>query len=700
MTGPSLLLELFVEELPPKALKKLGTAFGETLVQGLRNQKLVGAAAVATTFATPRRLALHLTDVAARAAEELVRHKLVPVAIGLDANGQATPVLKKKLAALGVDETVVPKLVRATDGKAETLFLDLTAAGVELATGLQRALDETLQKLPIAKVMTYQEADGWTPVRFVRPAHRLVALHGEAIVPVRALGLTAGRTTHGHRFASKASSLEIASADSYASTLRDIGGVVAGFAERREAIRAQLAAAGATLGLVAITDEELLDEVTGLVEQPHVLTCSFEPEFLEVPAECLILTMKQNQKYFPLLDANGRLTHRFLVVANIGPADASAIIGGNERVVRPRLADARFFFEQDRKKPLSARVPGLTKVVYHQKLGSQGERVERLRSIARSIGQALGGEALAQLAERAAMLAKADLLTDMVGEFPELQGIMGGYYAAHDGEPGAIADAITDHYRPRFAGDQLPRNEVGVAVALADKLETLVGLFGIGQVPTGDKDPFALRRHALGVLRLVLEKRLPLRLDALIGMAVPVFGNRIADPTAALVEFCFERLAGMLREQGFTALEVDAVLSLRPLQLTEVPLRLAAVRAFAALPQAAALAAANKRIGNILKKSQETLSDSIDVALLQDAAEQRLFAALATTRGSAEPLYERGDYTGALLACAELRGPVDDFFTAVMVNAEDERLRRNRLALLRELHRLMNRTADLARLAT
>jgi glycyl-tRNA synthetase beta chain len=632
----------------------------------------------------------------------MVRHKLVPVAIGLDGNGKATAVLQKKLAALGVDDSVVPQLVRASDGKAEVLFLDLKANGIDLATGLQRALDEALAKLPIPKVMTYQEADGWTPVRFVRPAHRLVALHGDQVVPVRALGLTAGRTTQGHRFASAASSrsMAIAHADAYAETLRSQGGVLASFAERRAAIRSQLAAAGGALGLRAIDDDELLDEVTGLVEQPHVLTCSFEPEFLEVPAECLILTMKQNQKYFPLLDGNGRLTHRFLVVANIGPADASAIIGGNERVVRPRLADARFFFEQDRKKPLSARVPGLDKVVYHQKLGSQGERVERLRSIACSIGQAIGGEALAQLAERAAMLAKADLLTDMVGEFPELQGIMGGYYASHDGEPGAIADAITDHYRPRFAGDQLPRNEVGVAVALADKLETLVGLFGIGQVPTGDKDPFALRRHALGVLRLVLEKRLPLRLDALIGMAVPVFGARITDPTAALVEFCFERLAGMLREQGFTALEVDAVLSLRPLQLTEVPLRLAAVRAFAALPQAAALAAANKRIGNILKKSQETLADRIEEALLQDAAEQRLFAALATTRGLAEPLYERGDYTGALLACAELRGPVDDFFTAVMVNAEDERLRRNRLALLRELHRLMNRTADLARLAT
>ena len=419
-----------------------------------------------------------------------------------------------------------------------------------------------------------------------------------------------------------------------------------------------------------------------------------------MPQECLILTMKLNQKYFPLLDGKGELTNKFLVVSNIRPADASAVVGGNERVVRPRLADAKFFFDQDRKKSLADRMPGLAKVVYHNKLGTQGERVERVVAIATAIGRLLGGDALATAATRAAQLAKADLLTDMVGEFPELQGIMGGYYARHDGETPAVADAIEDHYKPRFAGDALPRNPVGVCVALADKLETLVGLFGIGQVPTGDKDPFALRRHALGVIRMVAEKKLPLALDQLIALARPPFGALIQDPTAALTDFVFDRLASTLKDQGYTPQEIDAVVSLRPQRLAEVGQRLAAVRAFAALPEAASLAAANKRIGNILKKVEGALPTAVRADLLAEPQEQALHQALQQAAAAAEPKYAAGDWQGALVACASLKAPVDAFFDKVMVNADDAALRQNRQALLGQLHALMNRTADLARLAT
>jgi len=699
-SNKNLLLELFVEELPPKVLKKLGEAFAAVLADSLKAQGLAAADAVATPFASPRRLAMHLTDVAQKAADRSVQQKLMPVAVALDASGNATPALLKKLAGVGADASVVPQLKKLPDGKAEALFLDMVVPGVALAEGLQKALDEALAKLPIPKVMTYQLADGWSDVKFVRPAHSLLALHGADVVQVYALGLNAGRETRGHRFEAAVERLQIESADSYAQQLAEQGAVIASFTERRAELLRQLQAAAAKEGLTPIEDEALLDEVTALVERPNVLTCQFETEFLTVPQECLILTMKANQKYFPLLDGEGRLTHKFLVVSNIKPADASAVIGGNERVVRPRLSDAKFFFDQDRKKSLADRVPGLAKVVYHGKLGTQGERVERVRAIAKAIAEMLGGGALSAQVDQAAHLAKADLLTDMVGEFPELQGIMGGYYARHDGLAEAVAFAIEDHYKPRFAGDELPRNEVGLIVALADKLETLVGLFGIGQLPTGDKDPFALRRHALGVVRMLSERAGSLGLDALIQAAVPAFGSQIQDPTAALAEFIFDRLAGALREQGYSAKEVDAVLALRPQRLADVGQRLAAVRTFAALPEAESLAAANKRIANILKKVETPVEARIDAALLTEAAEQHLATALKNVQPIADSLFHAGQYEASLRELAMLKGPVDAFFDGVMVNAEDPALRANRLGLLKTLHEAMNRVADLSRLAS
>ena len=710
MTHQNLLVELFVEELPPKALKKLGESFANVLFEQLRDAGLTGASAVVTPYASPRRLAAHVTQVAAQAADKAVQQKLMPVTVGLDASGNATPALLKKLQALGADVSspaaLVASLKRAPDGKAEALFYDSVATGATLLQGLQKALDEALAKLPIPKVMTYQletdcELPGWTSVNFVRPAHGLVALHGTQVVPIKTLGLKAGQTTHGHRFEANVSPLIIQDADSYAATLARDGAVIASFAERRAEIVKQLNAAAAKVGggAKAIEDEALLDEVTALVERPNVLICEFEKEFLEVPQECLILTMKANQKYFPLLTAEGKLTHQFLVVSNISPTDASAVIGGNERVVRPRLADAKFFFDQDRKKTLASRVEGLNKVVYHNKLGTQGERMARVRGIAKALGQALGGNELAQAADTAAQLAKTDLLTDMVGEFPELQGIMGGYYARHDGLSHDIADAIEDHYRPRFAGDELPRNNVGLVVALADKLETLVGMFGIGNLPSGDKDPFALRRHALGIIRMLMDKDLAVDWRQLLALAVPVFGDKITDPSEALTTFLFDRLAGSLREQGFSAQEVDAVLALHPARLGQVPKLLAAVRAFAALPESPALAASNKRIGNILKKADE-VDAHVNPALLTENAEQALYEVMQRLLPESEALFKAGDYTGSLQTLAALRSPVDAFFDDVMVNAEEMDVRLNRQGLLKCLHEAMNRVADLSRLAS
>ena len=711
MTAQNLLVELFVEELPPKALKKLGEAFAGTLFEQLKSQGLTAADSVVTPYATPRRLAAHITHVAAKAADKAVQVKLMPVSVALDAAGNPTPALLKKLQAVGADPSVVPTLKRQPDGKAEALFLDSLVTGATLDTGLQKALNEAIAKLPIPKVMTYQLQEGtplpgWDSVQFVRPAHGLVALHGSSVVPVTALGLTAGRATHGHRFEAVADPITIVDADRYAGTLRDKGAVIASFGERRAAIESQLKTAAAQAGpaLQAIEDEALLDEVTALVERPNVLVCSFEQEFLDVPQECLILTMKANQKYFPLLDAAGKLTHQFLVVSNISPKDASAVIGGNERVVRPRLADAKFFFDQDRRKTLESRVPQLAKVVYHNKLGTQGERVERVRAIARAIGQQLGGDVLAQAADEAAKLAKADLLTDMVGEFPELQGVMGGYYARHDGLSEDIAFAIEDHYKPRFAGDELPRGQVGTVVALADKLETLVGLFGIGNLPTGDKDPFALRRHALGVIRMLVEKDLRLDMPAVVAQAAQAFGALLPDATKSneqLLNFFYERVNGYLRERGASAQEADAVIAARPMW-GEFPKALDAVRAFAALPEAPALAAANKRIGNILKKAgdaEQVVDAHVSELLLQEPAEKALYEAMQRIVPQADAQFDAGDYTASLQTLAALREPVDAFFDGVMVNAEQIDLRLNRQGLLKTLHQAMNRVADLSRLA-
>jgi glycyl-tRNA synthetase beta chain len=706
----NLLVELFVEELPPKSLKKLGDAFADGIFSGLESRDFLEPTSVMTAFASPRRLAVHVTDVRAVSQPRLQPPKpLMPVAVGLDFEGKPTAPLLKRLRSMYHDEIDIKWLMKERvfiedeGGKQVLKHREGLAAGGQLFIGLEGALVDALEELPIAKVMAYQLHDGWSTVNFVRPAHGLVVLHGTEVVPVeKVLGLKPGRETQGHRFEALSASLKIRNADSYAQQLETEGAVIASFTARRDEILRQITAVAAKEKLTPVGDDDLLNEVTALVERPNVLVGKFEKEFLEVPQECLILTMKANQKYFPLLDSKGKLTNKFLIVSNIRPKDPSLVIGGNERVVRPRLADAKFFFDQDRKRTLASRVEGLSKVVYHNKLGTQGERVERVWAIAQAIGLKLGGDTLAAQAGEAAMLAKADLLTDMVGEFPELQGIMGRYYAKHDGLSDDIAFAIQDHYKPRFAGDELPLNMVGICVALADKLETIAGMFGIGQIPSGDKDPFALRRHALGIIRMLIEKELPLRQFDLVDIAFDSFPKgMLARQTHTDVEiFLFERLGGLLREQGYTANEVEAVLCLNPTQIYLVPKQLEAVRAFAALPEAAALAAANKRVGNILKKEGIGAKvDAVNSKLLKEPAEQALHQALVKIAPKADIAFNTGDYTGSLQALAALRVPVDNFFDNVMVNSEDASLRANRLALLSQLHQAMNRVADISKLA-
>jgi glycyl-tRNA synthetase beta chain len=707
----NLLVELVTEELPPKTLRRLGDAFAGAIFDELKGGGVLDATSRFKAFATPRRLAVYIRAVLAKAGDRPVEQKLMPVAVARNSDGAWSDALRRKLASMGRERLAdVPanskvggeSLVIKPDGKTEAVFLRSIASGQPLERVLFDAIEEAIDKLPIPKVMSYQLADGATTVKFVRPAHALVALHGDKVLNVSALGLAAGRITHGHRFQGE-KNITLVRADEYESRLEHEGRVIADFEKRRDDVSRQLAENAAALKASLGPEQDiapLLDEVTGLVELPTVYVGEFEPEFLGVPQECLILTMRQNQKYFPLFDTAGKLTNKFLIVSNMRLADPKNIVAGNQRVIRPRLADARFFFETDKKTRLADRVPQLASIVYQNRLGSQLDRVERVRALARAIAPMIGADPL--LADRAALLAKADLVTSMVGEFPGLQGIMGRYYALADGEDARVAGAIEEHYRPRLAGDALPGGEIATALALADKLEMLAGLFGIGQQPTGDKDPFALRRHALGVIRMLIEGKLPVSLHDLIDAAFSVFPrDMIGDTRAPLQEFIFERLRSYLREAGYTANEIEAVLCMRPAQLHQVPLQLAAVRAFASLPEAESLAAANKRVVNILKQA-EAKGESFNGAqaeTLTETAERELFDALATATRNAIPLLQKGDYAGYLKAFAVLKSPVDAFFDSVMVMVDDAAIRRNRLALLADLRQEMNRIADISKLA-
>ncbi len=703
MSAP-LLVELFTEELPPKALRRLGEAFAHGLRDELAASGLLAADCSVEIFATPRRLAARLSSVLDQAPDRQIEERLLPEKVGLDAAGKPTAALLKKLAALGRDETAVASIKKANDGKLVMLFLPQRAAGQTLAAGLASALEKTIAQLPIPKVMSYQLPHSTETVKFVRPAHGLVALHGSTVINVKALGLTASRTTHGHRFLGSRD-IELKSAGEYDARLELEGKVIARFDARHTMIESQLKAKAAELGSTLGEYETLLNEVTALVEWPVVYAAGFDAAFLAVPQECLILTMRTNQKYFPLFDKAGKLTEKFLVVSNMQVADPKNIIEGNQRVVRPRLADARFFYDQDRKARLETRVPGLSKVVYHNKLGTQLERVERIQLLAGKIARLIGADPL--LAERAAWLAKADLLTGMVGEFPELQGIMGRYYAQHDGEPAVVADAIAEHYLPRFAGDKLPESPVACCVALADKLDTLIGIFGVGAIPTGDKDPFALRRHALGIIRILAERKLPIPVSELLTLAHETFpgGTLLAQHDGAVTNarkaetFVIERAKSYLRDLGYAVLEIESVLDLSPKPLEYVA-RLEAARKFLALPESAGLAEADKRIRNILSKSGAPPAIRVDDAKLKENEEKQLLTITRGLSAQVEPLLSQAKFSEALLLTAQLHQPVTQFFAKVMVNVEDAALRDNRFALLHEVANLTNRVANISKLAT
>lgn len=693
----NLLVELQTEELPPKALKQLSLAFADGVSKELRKIGLLSEGSQTVAYGSPRRLAVLIKDVLPVSPDVPFTQKLVPVRIGLDANGQATPVLEKKMAALGL-QCSVADLKRVQDGKNEQLVYEGVRSGVAVTQGVQQALEVAVKGLPIPKVMSYQLADGETTVEFVRPVKHVVALYGADVLVVTLFGLPAGRITMGHRFHTQ-SPVEIATADAYEGTLK-AAKVMPSYEERKAKIRSLLEQGAAKLHATVIMPEDLLEEVTALTEWPVVYESQFDEDFLQVPEECLILTMQLNQKYFALRQADGKLMNRFLLVSQLEAKDGGeAISAGNARVVRARLADAKFFYDQDRQSTLESRVEGLKHVVYHNKLGSQAERMLRVTALARRLAQRLGANVA--YAERAARLAKADLRTLMVGEFPELQGIMGEYYAKHDGEPQEVALAIREHYQPRYAGDALPSTSVSLAVAMADKLETLVGMFGIGQMPTGEKDPFALRRHALGVLRMLIEKNLTLSLTDVIDDAwaeesqVP----GIQDHRAELRSFFMDRLRVMLRDMGYSAVEVEAVLSLNPSRLNDVLERLKAVRSFMALPESASLTAANKRINNILKKVEGDIPETVNPALFQQDEEKALYEDLLQVKPVVQALFDQGNYEALLSALAPMKKTVDGFFEHVMVNAEDPALRANRQALLKELYSVMNQVADIARLA-
>ena len=693
----SLLVELQTEELPPKALKKLSAAFSDGVASHLKAAHFMTDESTVKSFGAPRRMAVLITNVLAKSPDEAFRQKLVPVKVGIGADGEATPALVKKLSALGI-ECPVEALKRENDGKNEQLYYEGVRAGVELAAGLQKALEAAVKALPIPKVMNYQLADGVTTVQFVRPVKHLTALYGADVVPVTMFGLEAGRTTMGHRFHTHAP-IEISSADAYETEMK-AAKVIPDYAERRAILVSKLEEAAKANNGTLIAPEDLIDETTSLTEWPVIYVSEFEEKFLAVPEECLILTMQTNQKYFPMRSADGKLMNKFALVSHIEAKDGGdAIVSGNARVVRARLADAEFFYKQDCKETLESRVPGLKHVVYHNKLGTQAERMLRVKAIAGRIAAAIG--ASVEKAERAAMLAKADLRTLMVGEFPELQGIMGEYYARNDGEAPEVAVAIREHYQPRFAGDALPSCPEAVAVALADKIETLVGMFGIGQLPTGEKDPFALRRHALGVLRMLIEKELPVSLDALVaaGFEVEQAVPGVKDASAELLNFFFDRLRVMMREAGYSAQEVEAVLVKRCMKLADIKARLAAVKSFTALPEAESLTAANKRIGNILKKIEGEKPTEVKPELFTEPAEKALYEALGNHEPIADALYEKGEFSAMLGSLTPLKTPVDTFFADVMVNAEDPAVRANRQALLMKLYNLMNRVAELSALA-
>ncbi len=684
------LFEIGTEELPPKALPGLGEALGEGVRRGLRKANL--GFDDLRVCAAARRLAVIVEHLAAVQPDTVEERRGPALSAAFDENGRPTAAALGFARSCGVE---VDALERLETDKGAWLVARAAHRGRDVRELLPGIVTDALAALPIPRRMRWGALD----TAFVRPVHWLVMLYGEEVVPLELFGLAAGRETRGHRFHCDRP-LHLAQPSSYVPLLETEGYVVADFAQRREAVRAQVLKAAAAAGGRAEIDAALLDEVTAIVEWPRAITGHFEERFLDLPEEVLISVMKQHQKYFHLRDAGGSLMPAFITVSNIESRNPAVVQAGNERVIRPRLSDAMFFWNQDSKRRLDARIEELGRVVFQRGLGTLYQKGERIAALATTIAEEIDGDRYA--AERAGWLCKCDLMTDMVGEFPELQGIMGRYYAVHDGEPGEVAAAIAEHYLPRSAGDALPATTAGQAVAIADRLDTLAGIFGLGRVPTGDKDPFALRRAAFGVLRIIIEGGLRLDLVPLIDAAFEGYrrqGAAIAhgnEQCEQLFGFMMERLRAWYHDAGIGSEIFDAVLSRRPAQPADFDARVRAVRMFSALPEAESLAAANKRIANILRKSAARPADHVDEGLLRDPAERALAAALDDAVRETAPLIGTGEYAEALKRLAALRGPVDAFFDQVLVMSDDAAVRDNRLALLQRLHGQFMQVADLS----
>lgn len=695
----NLLIELLTEELPPKSQKQLGLAFAKSVKEFLVKHHLANETSEDSVFSTPRRIGIYLKDVKDEAANQNTSIKLMPASIGFDVSGKPTEALLKKLHGIGLDQKAVSLIVKKNESNNEVLYIDKDVEGAKLKDIIAECISSSLTRLPIKKMMSYQLSDGWTTVNFVRPAHGLIILHGANIIKTNVLGIESNRSTLGHRFESKKEVIEIQHADEYKEQMKAEGNVIVSFEERKTLIKNSLNDKATNLSnqLTPINDEDLLEEVTALVEYPNVLVGEFESKFLEVPQECLILTMKANQKYFPLIDKNNKLANQFLIVSNISPKNSTLIIQGNEKVIRPRLSDAEFFYTQDKKKPLKDYLSQLQHIVYHNKLGTQSERSERVKMIASLIVKNLNQSKLLDAVLLASDLSKADLSTNMVGEFPELQGIMGRYYALNEKISEEVAFAIEDHYKPRFSGDTLPRNPVGDIVAIADKIETLIGLFSIGEKPTGDKDPFALRRQVIGIIRILTEKNIGLNLNTTISDSIKA--TKLAE-SKDLNSFIYDRISNFFKDQGYAALDIEAVLAIDSGLISEIPKRLNAIKEFSQLPESKDLASANKRVGNILKKADFKSVLKIDPALLKDIAEVNLYKTLDLVDAEARKEYLANNYSSSLKLLCKLKNPIDQFFNDVMVNVEEESLKMNRLALLEKLYSAMNLVADLSKLSS
>ena len=695
----NLLIELLTEELPPKSQKQLGIAFAKNIKEFLVKHHLVNETSEDLIFSTPRRIGLHLKNVKDEADDENVSIKLMPASVGFDTSEKPTDALLKKLHAIGLNEKALNDIVKKNENNAEILYINKNVEGAKLKDIIAECISSSLARLPIKKMMSYQLADGWTTVNFVRPAHGLIILHGANIIDANVLGISSNRTTFGHRFESKKETIEIQHADQYEKQMKAEGAVIVSFDERKALIKNALNEKATHLSnqLTPIDDEDLLDEVTALVEYPNVLAGEFESKFLDVPQECLILSMKANQKYFPLIDKNNKLANQFLIVSNISPKNSDLITQGNEKVIRPRLSDAEFFYTQDKKKPLKEYLSQLAHIVYHNKLGSQADRSERVKTIVSLIVKNLNQTKLLDAVILASDLSKADLSSNMVGEFPELQGIMGRYYALNEKISDEIAFAIEDHYKPRFSGDTLPRSTVGDIVAIADKIETLIGLFSIGEKPTGDKDPFALRRQVIGIIRILTEKNIDLNLNTVISESIQA--TKLVE-SKDLNSFIYDRLSNFFKDQGYAALDIEAVLAIESGLINEIPKRLNAIKEFLLLPESEDLASANKRVSNILKKADVKSSLKVNQSLLKDEAEINLYNTLDFVDAESRKEYVGKNYSGSLKLLCKLKNPIDQFFKDVMVNDEDESLKMNRLALLEKLYSAMNLVADLSKLSS